>query len=154
MKSSFSYGTACNLRSFEYFSHFLQSSSLEICFDVMYVIYVASVISMGVARCAISAMDGKCCKKLQKYIQLSEFAKFKSYVKRHSVDMIGLLDEQGNSLLHLSCKYGCEVILRLIEDCSHFLLYVVHPDEICIITEHMMTTLWLRVKLRLELGLG
>jgi len=57
-------------------------------------------------------------KKLQKYIQLSELSKFRSYAKRHSVDVIGLLDEHGNSLIHLSCMYGCEVILRSVEGCG------------------------------------
>ena len=56
--------------------------------------------------------DRKYWRKLQKYIELNELAKFRSCVKRHSVDVIGLLDEHGNSLLHLSCKHGCEVILR------------------------------------------
>ena len=56
--------------------------------------------------------DRKCWKKLEKYIEHSELEKFRSYIKRYSVDVIGLLDEQGNSLLHLSCKFGCEVILR------------------------------------------
>ena len=54
----------------------------------------------------------KHCAKLRKYIQLNELAKFRSYIKRHSVDVLELLDGEGNSLLHLSCKYGCEVILR------------------------------------------
>jgi len=59
--------------------------------------------------------DKKRCKKLEKYIQLSELAKFRSYIKRYSIDVTGWSDEKGNSLLHLSCKYGCEVILRLVE---------------------------------------
>ena len=57
-------------------------------------------------------MCHKHCKKLKKYIQINELAKFKSYIKRHYVDVIRLVDEQGNTLLHLSCKFGCEVILR------------------------------------------
>lgn len=58
--------------------------------------------------------DKKRCKKLEKYIQLSELAKFRSYIKRYSIDVTGWSDEKGNSLLHLSCKYGCEVILRYL----------------------------------------
>jgi len=71
-----------------------------------YIVYVSRESGCG------TMCDRKRLKKLQKYIELSELPKFRSYVKRHSVDVIGLLDEHGNSLLHLSCRYGCEVILR------------------------------------------
>jgi len=56
--------------------------------------------------------ERKHCKKLSKYIQRNELSKFRSYIKRYSLDVVDLLDEQGNSLLHLSCKFGSEVILR------------------------------------------
>jgi len=58
------------------------------------------------------------------YIRLGEFSKFKSYIKRQSVDVIGLLDNHGNSLLHLACMYGCEVILRWV------LLALVHSPRL------------------------
>jgi len=70
---------------------------------------------MGVVSVGVVKMCGrKHCAKLQKYIQLKELAKFRSYVRRHSVDVVELRDDEGNSLLHLSCKYGCEVIIRYV----------------------------------------
>ena len=83
---------------------------------------------MGVVSVGVVKMCGrKHCAKLQKYIQLKELAKFRSYVRRHSVDVVELRDDEGNSLLHLSCKYGCEVILRYVGLCRIHSLFAPGP---------------------------
>ena len=53
-------------------------------------------------------------RKLLKYIQNGEFDKFKSYMKKHHIDAATFQFDEENSLLHMACQAGHDVIVRLV----------------------------------------
>ncbi|VDI12782.1 NF-kappa-B inhibitor-like protein 1 [Mytilus galloprovincialis] len=52
--------------------------------------------------------------KLKKYIKDDRPGKFKSYVRKHRVDVCEIRLDKDQSLLHYSCKYGQDVIFRYL----------------------------------------
>jgi ribosomal protein S17 len=51
-------------------------------------------------------------RKVEKYVKHNDINKFKSYIKRHHVTIKDLRLKRGNTLLHIACKYGSDVIIR------------------------------------------
>ena len=50
-------------------------------------------------------------KKLRAYIEMDNLHKFKSYCKKHAVDIAGILTENHETVLHIACSYGAERII-------------------------------------------
>ncbi len=51
-------------------------------------------------------------KKLKKYLERDEYEKFKSYIKKHEVDIERVTFEDGDTLLHIACFLGQEHTVR------------------------------------------